>query len=503
MAQAQSPTEPFHLVETTIAQIQAAYKARELTARQLVQFYLDRIDAYDRSGPTLNSIITVNPKALEEADQLDAAFKASGPVGPLHGVPVILKDQIDAQGMPTTLGSVVFKDYFPDRDAFVVGNLKKAGAIILAKATLGEMGGGDTHGSLFGSTRNPYDLERTVGGSSGGPAASVAANLGAVAVGQEAFASIRRPSAWNSVVGMRPTAGMVSRSGVFAGWPGTNASLGPMTRSVQDMALLLDVLVGYDREDPITALGVDQAPRTFTDFLDKGGLKGARIGVLHTPMGANSEPESDDFSKVSQVFEKAVAELKAAGATVVDPIQIPRLNELLAKRSGGGGGDAWGVYFNRSKNPPFKSREEMTKSPEYAKVVRRQSLGAVSTGPNAHYEYLMAREELMINLIQIMADHSLDAVAHKSAEHQPTLIADGMGPPYASGKGATHLNTFLVYVPSISVPIGFTSDALPVGMTFLGRPYSDAAMIRLAYAYEQATQQRQSPTVAPSLPDEP
>ena len=173
---AQQPA--FELIETTIDAIRRAYDAKEISARELVQGYLDRIDAFDRNGPTINSIISVNPAALDEADRLDAAFAASGPVGPLHGVPVVLKDQIDAKGMPTTLGSVLFRDYFPDQDAFIVERLKSAGAIILAKATLGELGGGDTHGSLFGSTKNPYALDRTVGGSSGGPAAAIAANLG-------------------------------------------------------------------------------------------------------------------------------------------------------------------------------------------------------------------------------------------------------------------------------------------------------------------------------------
>jgi len=212
-------------VEATIADIHSAYKAGDLTSRQLVQMYLDRIEAYDKKGPAINAIITVNPKALEDAERLDGAFKASGFVGPLHGIPIIIKDQVDAQGMPTTLGSVLFKDYYPDRDAFVVEKLRKAGAIILAKATLGEMGGGDTHGSLFGSTRNPYALDRTVGGSSGGPGASVATNFATLAVGQEGFASIRRPATWNSIAGMRPTAGLVSRSGVYAGWPEIAGSL--------------------------------------------------------------------------------------------------------------------------------------------------------------------------------------------------------------------------------------------------------------------------------------
>ena len=233
----------FNLLETTIAEVHSAYASRQLTCRQLVQMYLDRIEAYDKRGPAINAIITINPDALAEADRLDAAFKASGPVGTLHGIPIIMKDQGDAVGMPTTLGSLLFKDYYPDRDAFVVERLKKAGAIILAKATLGELGGGDTHGSLFGSTKNPYDLARTAGGSSGGSGASVSANFCTVAVGQEGFASIRRPSTWNCIAGMRPTAGWVSRSGVYAGWPSVNGSLGPMARTVTDLAKLLDVMV--------------------------------------------------------------------------------------------------------------------------------------------------------------------------------------------------------------------------------------------------------------------
>src|SRR2546428_8769357 len=186
---------PFNILETTIDEVGRAYQSGQLTARQLVQLYLDRIEAYDKKGPTINAIITVNPRALEEANRLDAALKTSRFIGPLHGVPIIIKDQADVKGMPTTLGSVLFKNYYPDRDAFVVDKLKNAGAIILAKATLGELGGGDTHGSLFGSTRNPYDPHRTVRGSSRGAAASPSANFLTVAVGQEGRAPVPRPSA--------------------------------------------------------------------------------------------------------------------------------------------------------------------------------------------------------------------------------------------------------------------------------------------------------------------
>jgi amidase len=487
---------PFNLIEATIDDIHAAYKSGQLTCRQLVQMYLDRIEAFDNKGPAINAIITINSEALKDADRLDAAYKASGPVGPLHGIPVIVKDQADVKGMPTTLGSVLFKDYYPDRDSFVAENLRKAGAVILAKATLGELGGGDTHGSLFGSTRNPYDTERTVGGSSGGSAASVSANFSMVGVGQEGLASIRRPSTWNCITGMRPSAGLVSRGGVYGCWPEVFGSLGPMARTVKDLATLLDVMVGYDPEDPITARGVGHIPDTFTKFLNKDGLKGARLGILRESIGLNAEPDSEDFKKISEVFDRAVGELKAAGAEVVDPVVIPKVKELLAKRSGGPGetDQSFKDYYGRSANPPFKTPAEAIASPDFAKVVKR-SQDRFKRNPDAtkHYESLRAQDELMTIFLKVMADHKLDAIVHKAVEHQPTLIREGINPPFVDQKGAPHLNTFLVYVPTIVVPAGFTRDNLPAGVCFIGRPYDDGNLIKFAYAYEQATQHRRPP----------
>jgi len=504
MASGHQDNGGFRLQETTIADIHKAFADGSISARGLVELYLNRIEALDRNGPQINSIITVNPQALEDADRLDKEFGSKGITGPLHGVPVILKDQMDARGMPTTLGSVVFRDYFPDRDCFVADKLRKAGAVILCKATLGELGRGDTHGSLFGSTKNPYDLARTPGGSSGGPGASVSANLGAVAIGQEGFASIRRPAAWNGVAGIRPTAGLVSRAGVYDGWPSQAGSLGPLTRSVTDLAKMLDVMVGYDPDDPITSLGVGQAPETFIDSLDADGLRGARIGVMTQSMGFRSEPDSDDFRLVSQVFNRAVKELEGAGATVIPLPEIPRLKELLAKRASAGRmEEAWSLYYGRSENPPYPTREAMMQSPDFAKVHVSKRAGTALTGPAAYAEYLVAREELMFNVMKVMADLQLDAIVHKTVEHQPTLIAEGLGEPYYDMRGTTHINTYLVHVPSISVPAGFTSAGLPVGITFLGRPFSDPAMVKLAYAYEQATGHRCPPESAPSLPGEP
>jgi amidase len=423
----------FNILETTIDDVHNAYKSGQLTTRQLVQAYIDRIDAYNQKGPGINAIITLNPEALEEADRLDKAFRAAGFVGPLHGIPIIIKDQVDAKGMPTTLGSVLFKNYYPDRDAFVVEKLKKAGAIILAKATLGELGGGDTHGSLFGSTRNPYDPERTAGGSSGGSAASVAANFCTVAVGQEGFASIRRPSTWNSIAGMRPTAGLVSRGGVYAGWPSIAGSLGPMSRTVTDLAKLLDVMVGYDAEDPLTARGVGHIPDSYKQFLDKNGLRGARIGILCEPMGYDAEPGSEDFNKITEVFDKAVEDLKAAGAAIVDPVVIPRLKELLAKRAGSVADEeeSFKNYLSRSVKPPYKSRDEAKNSPDFPRVTKRsRERWTRATAATAHYEYLLAREELTTHFLKVMADNKLDAVVHKAVEHQPTFIKDGVNPPF-------------------------------------------------------------------------
>jgi amidase len=490
----------FDIVETTIADIHAAYRSGALKARELVQAYLDRIAAYDKAGPKINSIITINPRALEEADRLDAALSAKGPVGALHGIPVVIKDQADVDGMPTTLGSILFKDFNPGRDCFVASQLKKAGAIILGKGTLGELGAGDTHGTLYGSTRNPYDLERTVGGSSGGPAAAVSANFATVSIGQEGLASIRRPAIWCNVAGMRPSIGLVSRTGVCEGWPAMNGSLGPMARTVTDMAKLLDAMVGYDKDDPSTAHGVGRYPGSFAALLDAGALKGARLGILREPMGLYSEPDSEDFARITEVFDRAVAELRAAGAEIVDPVAIPEQKALQAQRafSAKERAENFKVYFGSAKNAPFASREEILASPLFPKLMQRtRDRWTMVTPEEKYYASLKARDVLMTNMLKLMADHRLDALVHKAVEHQPTLIKDGINPPYVEQKGSPHINTFLQSVPSVVVPAGFTRDHLPAGITFLGRPYSDAQMIRFAYAYEQATKHRTPPTTTP------
>ncbi len=505
-AQERKDAAAFQIIEATIDDIHAAFKSGKLTARQLVQGYLDRIAAYDKQGPNINSIITLNDHALEDADRLDAAYRASGPAGPLHGIPILVKDEIDTAGMPTTLGTQVFKNYRPPRDAFAIEKLRKAGAIILGKTTLSEYAAGDTYGSMFGVTRNPYDLERTVGGSSGGSGAALAANFSTVTIGEETFASIRRPAGWNGVASLRPTPGLVSRSGMWDGYPSPTAQMGPMARTVRDLALLLDGMVGYDPEDPVTALGVGMVDGSYARFLDKDGLKGARIGILRESIGVQSDPGSEDFKKVDAVFEQNVSELKAAGAEIVDPVVIPNLKALLARRATNPNNFEAGlkVYLARNPNSPIKSRQDIANSPELAKSFPPAKADRWKNPPPpldaARYlDYLEAREELMFTVLKAMADNKLDAIVHKTVEHQPTLIKDGINPPYSSNKGVPTWNTFLVYAASMTVPSGFTSDNLPVGITFFGRPYSEPTLLKLAYSYEQATHHRAPPKTTPAL----
>ncbi len=488
--------DKFEFIDTTISDIHSAFAGGTLTCVALIQTYLDRIEKIDKSGPRINSIISINEQALEQAKHLDDTYKKSGPIGPLHGIPIAMKDQADVKEMPTTMGSVLFRDHRPGRDSFVSARLREAGAIFLAKTTLGEMGAGDTHGSLFGSTKNVYDLSRTAGGSSGGSGAAVSANLCAVAVGQEGFASIRRPSTWNGIVGMRPTAGLVSRGGVYAGWPSTNGSLGPMTRNVMDAARLLDVMVGFDEDDPITSRGVGKKAKNYTAQLNKDALVGKRIGVLRTQMGYASEPNADDFKNISQLFDVAVNDLSNIGAEIIEDVEIPGMLDLMAKRVADGAAEeeSFRIYAAGSANAPFRTMEEAQNSPLFDEVSNGvKTRWSVEKSQAKYNAYLAAREDLMTSFLKTMADNRLDAIVHKAVEHAPTFIKDGIAPPWTDQKGAPHLNTFLIYVPSIVVPAGFTEDGSPAGITFLGRPYADADMLGYAFAYECATRHRRAP----------
>jgi amidase len=294
---------------------------------------------------------------------------------------------------------------------------------------------------------------------------------------------------------------------MWDGYPSPTAQMGPMARTVRDLARLMDVMVAYDPEDPVTALGVGRMPESYARLLDSNALKGARLGVLREAIGVATEPDSDDFKKVDVVFQKNIAELKAAGAIVIDPIVIPNLKALLAKRGNNPAiaDEALRRYLARNPNSPLKTHDDIGKSPDISKSFpaskATQWINPIAKTDLARWgEYLQAREELSIAIMKVMADNQLDAIVYKSVEHQPTFIKDGINPPFVNNKGVPTLNTFLVYAAAMTVPSGFTTDNLPVGLTFFGKPYSEPTLLKLAYAYEQATRHRIPPKTTPPLP---
>jgi len=305
--------QQFQLMEASINEIHRGLQSGKLTCHSLVQQYLDRIKAYDQQGPTLNAMLYVNPKVLEQADAMDKQVKRGTKLKPLQCIPVVLKDNFDTADMPTTGASLALKGMQPAEDAFSVVRLRQAGALIIGKTNLHELAiTGITVSSLGGQTKNPYELTRTPGGSSGGTGAALAANFAAVGTGSDTVNSIRSPSSANSLVGIRPTRGLISRAGVIP-CSFTQDAVGPITRTVADAAVMLDVMAGYDPDDPVTALSIGRIPATYTASLDRNGLKGARIGVLRTLFGSGP-----DHLEVNRVMANALEVLKQQGAILVD-----------------------------------------------------------------------------------------------------------------------------------------------------------------------------------------
>ena len=319
----------FRLQEATVDQIRGELAAGRISCRELTGHYLKRIDAYNHTGPALNALQTVNRRALDEADRLDAAYRASGPVGPLHCIPVLVKDQVETSDMPTTYGSILFRDFTPRRDATVVRKLRAAGAIVIGKTNMGEFAAGYV-GSAFGFVRNAYDPARSPAGSSSGSGVGVAANFAVLAVAEDTGGSIRGPAAHADAVGLRPTVPLVSRFGMMPATP-TQDTLGPIARTVRDAALMLDVIAGYDPNDPVTAYAEGHLPTTYTEFLKREGLKGARLGVLRVPLDPKSDPQSNDYKKVRAVIDRALADMRAQGAEIVDPLPAPEILKQVDK----------------------------------------------------------------------------------------------------------------------------------------------------------------------------
>lgn len=494
----------FHLMEVTIADVHAAMKAGSLTCRQLVQLYLDRINAYDKQGPKLNAIITINPKTLAAADQLDAKFKAQGFVGPLHCIPVILKDNYNTADMPTTGGSLALASSTPPTDAFTVSKLRAAGAIVLAKGNLHELAlAGTTVSSLGGQTLNPYSLDRTPGGSSGGTGAGIAANFGIIGMGSDTVNSVRSPASANSLVGLRPTRGLVSRAGIIP-VSFTQDAAGPITRTVADAAIVLNVLAGYDANDPVTAYGIGQTT-DYTRSLRPGGLRGARVGVVQTLFGTQPIHEP-----VNVVVNTAIEEMRRLGATII-PINAAALDtDKIGKDL-----DVQRFEYRANLNAYLATLGPQAPVKTLADLVATGKADATIAGflktaqeiesPLDQLEYkerILRGFQLQQLVLKLMADNSLNALVYP---HQKRLVVP-------IGESQTDRNGILASItglPAITVPAGFSPPSaaapigVPVGVEFLGRPWSEPTLIKLTFSFEQATKHRRPPASTPRLPNEP
>lgn len=497
--------------ELTISTIQAATASGRLTSVALTRFHLARIERLDWQGPMLRSLIQVNPQALHDAAALDAERRARGPRGPLHGVPVVLKDNLDTVGpLRTTVGSTAMLGARPARDSTVAERLRAAGAVLLGKANLSSWAGGLSWprsggwSAVGGQCRNPYRLDRTPHESSSGSAVAAAANLCTAAIGTETNGSILSPAAANGLVGLKPTVGLVSRGGVVPGTV-TQDSVGPLCRTVADAAALLGVLVGVDPRDPATSDSAGRFVTDYTRFLDRNGLAGARIGVARDVYSGYS-------AHADAAAERALATLREAGATVVDPADIPTAHELeetdttttvilhelsvgLARYLAETPGEhprtlAELVAYNRA----HASRE----MPYFG----QNGIEAVAAFPGdlSSPEYLTARATMRL----LARDRGIDAVLRR--HHLDALVVP-TGPPagkidllngdYSAGQ-SSHAAALAGY-PAITVPAGHIAG-LPLGITFIGTAWSEPTLLRLAYAFEQRTQARRKPTYLPAEP---
>jgi amidase len=494
---AQTPPRSFELMEATIPQLQAALAAGTVTSIDLVTMYLARIEAYDQKGPALNAISVTNTKALVEAAKMDAERRAGRSRGPLHGIPVIVKDNYDTVDMQTTAGSRALAGWTPPDDAYLVQKPHEAGAIIIAKSNMQEFAYGIiTVGSLFGATRNPYALDRNPGGSSGGTGAAIAANFAAVGMGSDTCGSIRIPASHNSLVGIRGTQGLTSRSGIIP-LSHTMDIGGPIGRSVTDVAIVLDTTVGYDSTDPQTSASVGNIPKSYTDFLQLTGLHGARVGLVTALLG--SDPED---TEVATVVRASVNEMKAGGVDVVE-VAIPNLIELLSDPGGPGAliirqdfKFDFNNYLAARPTAPIRSLEEVLASGKYHPAIQKQlsdSQAVQSRDTKEYYEYVAKRNTVREAILKAMADNRVDALAYPTITRKANLIGQAQ-----SGSNCKLASTS--GLPAISIPGGFTPDGLPVGVELLGRAWSEPQLIKLAYAYEQSTRHRHPPTNTPALP---
>jgi Asp-tRNA(Asn)/Glu-tRNA(Gln) amidotransferase A subunit family amidase len=496
-AQPSSAAGGLRIEEATIAQIHAAMKAGQITCRSLVEQYLRRIDAYDRNGPALNAIVVINPDALKQADDLDRRFAQGGLTGALHCVPTIVKDNFETIGLQSAAGSLSLKGFVSNRDAFQVRRIKDAGAIVLAKSNMAEFAFSpyETVNSILpGYTKNPYALDRVTAGSSGGTAAAVAANFGAVGLGSDTGNSIRGPSSHQALAGIRSTMGLTSRSGVVPLNLLADVA-GPMARTMEDAVAVFQVIAGEDADDPVTAAGRGHGATNYAASLVRDGLKGARIGVLRQAY----ERDTTD-REIVDVFQAAVEDLRRAGATIVDPARVDD-----ARRPAGGPCGGFKYDINRylaaqGDRVPVHTLEEIIKSRRFHPSIQARlesSQQGPAEGPDtpacrADAEY---REAVGAAVLKTMDGLKLDAFVYPTWSNPPRLIGD-LNTPHGDNSQFYSPTTGF---PAINVPMGYTRGVLPAGVTFFGRAWSEPTLIKLAYAYEQATRHRRPPASTPPL----
>lgn len=503
-AAAEAPAFAFE--EASVADLQQQLANNSLTSHALTQAYLDRIATTDKAGPALNSVIELNPNALKEADALDAERKAGKSRGPLHGIPVLLKDNIDATPMANSAGSLALAEHHPKTDAFLVAKLREAGAVILGKTNLSEWANFRSTRATSGwsgrggQTRNPYALDRNPCGSSAGTGTAIAANLAAVGIGTETDGSIICPSAVAGLVGIKPTVGLVSRSGIIP-ISVSQDTAGPMARSVADAAVLLTAIAVPDAHDPAAAERKDTTPIYYSAHLKPGALKGARLGVVRKLMGY--QPDTD------AAMERAIAAMKAAGATVVDA-EIPTLGQwdndefqvLLYEFK-----DGLNAYLASSGAPhaslaeliTFNAQHAAREMPFFAQEIFEQ---ANAKGPLTDAAYIAARDKTR----RLAGPDGIDAALKQ--QNLDALIAPAMSPAWPTDPvngdhflGAGYGAAAVARYPSITVPMGDV-HGLPVGVVFMGTAWSEPRLIELGYAFEQASKARKPPTFLPTLAPE-
>ncbi|MBF2025557.1 MAG: PEP-CTERM sorting domain-containing protein [Oscillatoriales cyanobacterium C42_A2020_001] len=489
----------FRLQDATIADINLAIDSGALTSQQLVQLYLNRIAAYDKQGPSINSLITINPNALQEAALFDQQRNLVSDRGPLYGIPVIVKDNFNTFDLPTTAGVLAFDGFVPAADAFQVQKLREAGAIILGKANLSEFAfsGSTSISSLGGTTLNPYDPLRSPAGSSGGTGASIAASFATVGLGTDTGGSIRNPSAFNSLVGVRPTIGLSSRSGIVPLALSQDTG-GPLARSVLDAALTLDATVGFDPNDPITATGIGNIPDSYTDFLQVNGLQGKRIGIVRDLFGSDADPE---YAQVNAVINQAIATLESLGATIVESVTIPGLSEILASPSLSAFEFRYDLedYLAAEPNAPYNTLQQIIDSGLFlpsnlSTLIARNNVPPLET--NQAYQDIIQNRPGVTQGNLLTALTGLDALLYPTSQAPPRLNSQ------AQRIGSNNRLSAFSGFPAITLPAGYTADGLPVGMEFLGRAFDEPTLLQLAYAFEQGTKLRQTPGFTPDLPGE-